>query len=226
MRILFCYQCCSTQAGPAYKPDDKCPNCGQGFLLASRVEAIVPDFSEYNRPGRGIGLGEIQRSLPWQVGGSDPDTAPYSREFMADLRAHKHFAHALTHIQKAAGKLAGVVDELDHGHMAPTLGPEKVADMLADIVISCLRMANTGTKFIFRPASPPMFPSPQEGEERLLNLEYAVLTRILSKNEVELVTDHTGRRFFMDKADFADRPYPGLRRLTFDELYPQPGDTP
>jgi hypothetical protein len=166
-------------------------------------------------------ISEIQASLPWQSSDKDLDTSPYSHDFQGDPRPHKDFAHAVFHMVKAVGKLAGVVDELDHGHMAPTLGPEKVADALADIVISCMRASNTGTKFIFRPESPPMFESPADATNRTCNLEYAILTRLLSKNEVELVTDKTGRRFFMSRDDFADRPYPGLRKLTFDELYPE-----
>jgi hypothetical protein len=69
----------------------------------------------------------------------------YSASYAADPRKHKHVAHALVHLTKAVGKIAGVVDELDHhddaqGSLGPSTRPV-VAKALADLVICATRIA-------------------------------------------------------------------------------------
>lgn len=49
---------------------------------------------------------ELQTSLPW--------TIHYARDFRASPMAHKDFGHALLHVQKAAGKLAALVNDAEH----------------------------------------------------------------------------------------------------------------
>lgn len=78
---------------------------------------------------------------------------------------HKDFAHALLHIQKAAGKLAAVVDDAEHG--GSEFKPEEVDSYVADLVICALRMANTCPG-------------------RVIDLEAAVIERIEKKNDVKL----------------------------------------
>lgn len=78
-------------------------------------------------------LRELQSSLPW--------TAHYHRDFRATPMSHKDFGHGLTHVVKAAGKLAAIVDEAEHaGH---DFNHAEVGKYLADLVICALRMANT-----------------------------------------------------------------------------------
>lgn len=82
-------------------------------------------------------LGELQDELPWGAHN-------YSELFRSNPQAHRDFAHALLHVQKAAGKLAAVVDDGDHNdEVAPHFAPEKVDRFLADLIICTLRMANT-----------------------------------------------------------------------------------
>ena len=80
---------------------------------------------------------ELQSSLPW--------TAHYHRDFRANPLTHKDFAHALLHIQKAGGKLAGIIDEAEHGGFDwdQTAKRDEVGKYVADMVICALRMANT-----------------------------------------------------------------------------------
>jgi len=84
-------------------------------------------------------LSALQAALPWGN--------RYTRAFFDNPQAHKHFAHALVHIVKAAGALASLVDELEH-EATPTLPSvqglrELHKRYLADVVISALRAANT-----------------------------------------------------------------------------------
>lgn len=80
---------------------------------------------------------ELQSSLPW--------TAHYHRDFRSNPQTHKDFGHALLHVLKAAGKLAAIVDDAEHGGY-DWADPAKRADVekyVADMVICALRMANT-----------------------------------------------------------------------------------
>lgn len=76
---------------------------------------------------------ELQSSLPW--------TGHYHRDFRTTPMAHKDFAHGLLHVQKAAGKLAAVVNDAEHG--GHEFEHQAVAPYIADLVICALRMANT-----------------------------------------------------------------------------------
>jgi hypothetical protein len=166
---------------------------------------------------------EIQYSLPWQSSSEDPDTSPYSKDFHDDRRGHKDFEHALIHVLKAAGKLATVVDNLDHGRVVPEYGSEQVANYLEDIVIACMRMANTGTKYIFRPVcdNSPLYLSQPGDEHRVLNLEAAVVMRVLSKNDVKLMTDGTGRMFFVPKEVLDEEPGLEATEVDISDLWPK-----
>lgn len=79
---------------------------------------------------------ELQTCLPW--------TIRYSRDFRSNSQAHKDFAHALTHVGKASGKLCGLVDDMDHDReIADQLDKEQWGKYVADLVVCALRMANT-----------------------------------------------------------------------------------
>lgn len=81
---------------------------------------------------------------------------------------HKDFGHALTHVHKAGGKLAAMVDDMDHSvDAAEALDAEAVGNMLADLVICALRMANTAP-----------------GGN--IDLQRAVVRRLALKNGIEL----------------------------------------
>ncbi len=105
---------------------------------------------------------EIQVKLPW--------TIKYSTDFRSNPMSHKDFAHGLTHVGKAAGKLHEFVDNMDHDRDT-ALGfggnKEEYAKYIADLVICALRMANT-------------FPG------GVIDLETEVIKRIESKNGVKL----------------------------------------
>lgn len=76
---------------------------------------------------------ELQTSLLW--------TVHYHHDFRASPMAHKDFAHALLHVFKAAGKLAAVVNDAEHG--GSEFKPEEVDRYVADLVVCALRMSNT-----------------------------------------------------------------------------------
>jgi len=109
------------------------------------------------RPIGDFTLRELQTKLPW--------TIHYHRDFRASPMAHKDFAHALLHVQKACGKLAAVVNDAEHGGSEFT--QDEVDRYVADLVVCALRMANTCPG-------------------RMIDLQKAVVDRIESKNGVTL----------------------------------------
>lgn len=106
---------------------------------------------------RDLTLRELQTQLPW--------TVHYSRDFRANPMPHKDFGHALLHVQKAAGKLASVVNDAEHG--GSEFKPDEVDRYIADLVVCALRMANTCPG-------------------RTVDLQRAVEDRIETKNSAEL----------------------------------------
>lgn len=100
---------------------------------------------------------ELQTQLPW--------TVHYHRDFRSSPMSHKDFGHALLHVQKAAGKLAAVVNDAEHG--GSEFKPEEVDRYIADLVVCALRMANTCPG-------------------RTIDLQRAVEDRIENKNQAEL----------------------------------------
>lgn len=108
-------------------------------------------------PKTDLTIREFQTKLPW--------TIKYSEDFRANPQSHKDFAHAVTHVVKAVGHLATVVDDFDHRRAS--MDDRHVASWLADLVICALRAANT------HPGG-------------VIDLQTAVLERIEKKNSVKL----------------------------------------
>ncbi|EMJ52049.1 hypothetical protein LEP1GSC013_3500 [Leptospira interrogans serovar Valbuzzi str. Duyster] len=105
-------------------------------------------------------LKDLQLSLPW--------TVKYSEDFRSTPLTHKDFSHALHHVSKAAGKLHGLADDMDHNKdLALSVLPEEYGKYIADLVICALRLANT-------------FP------RQVIDLENEVIKRIENKNGVQL----------------------------------------
>jgi len=104
-----------------------------------------------------LSIRELQTQLPW--------TVHYHRDFRTSPMAHKDFGHALLHVQKAAGKLAALVNDAEHGGCNFT--PEETDRYVADLVVCALRMANTCPG-------------------RTIDLQRAVEDRIVTKNNAEL----------------------------------------
>jgi hypothetical protein len=103
--------------------------------------------------------------LPW--------TIHYHRDFRESPVAHKDFGHALVHVFKAAGKLASLVNDAEHGGCSFTA--EETDRYIADLVVCALRLANT-------------VPG------RTVDLEEAVIDRIITKNGLRIECDHCGER--------------------------------
>lgn len=103
---------------------------------------------------------EIQAKLPW--------TTHYHRDFRSSPMTHKDFGHALLHVTKAAGKLAAIIDNAEHG--GSEFKPEEIDPYVADLVICSMRMANTCPG-------------------RHIDLETAVIERIEKKNNAKLGLD-------------------------------------
>jgi hypothetical protein len=121
-------------------------------------------------PDPDLTIRELQSRLPW--------TVRYSADYRANPQSHKDYAHAVTHAQKALGKLAELVDECDHDKSmgdTPFLR-EGWERFIADLVICAMRAANT-------------FPG------GVVDLQRAVVRRLETKNGVSLVA----------KSDAADR---------------------
>ncbi len=77
-------------------------------------------------------LRELQEVLPWGL-------HTYSQAFRADVRPQRDALHAHLHIVKAAGNVAAILDDHDHGK-TPEVEPDKY---LADIIYCTVRVANT-----------------------------------------------------------------------------------
>ncbi len=105
---------------------------------------------------------ELQTNLPW--------TIRYSQDFRSSPMTHKDWAHAMHHVSKAAGKLHGLADDMDHDRaLADSRLQTEHGKYVADLVVCALRLANT-------------FPG------GVLDLQAAVQARIEGKNDVKLET--------------------------------------
>jgi hypothetical protein len=98
---------------------------------------MAQDSTETIEPTMDIGVSEVQAAVAelWNLNG-------YSAAFKGNELESRDFAHALLHVTKAAGQLATVVDNLDHGVLLEVT-PHDVMLKLADLVICAARMANT-----------------------------------------------------------------------------------
>ena len=95
--------------------------------------SIMTALDPWVDPEKDMTLGDLQKKLPW--------SNSYSWTFQDSGVYYKDFQHALTHVYKAAGKLAEAIEEADHAeHRFP---PEVVDKYLADLVICTARMAST-----------------------------------------------------------------------------------
>lgn len=104
-----------------------------------------------------LSIRDLQTQLPW--------TVHYHRDFRASPMTHKDFGHALLHVFKAAGKLAALVNDSEHGGCE--FASEETDRYIADLVVCALRMANTCPG-------------------RVIDLERAVVERIETKNSQTL----------------------------------------
>lgn len=124
------------------------------------VERLVNEAGGDERAQRNdLTIRELQTRLPWSV--------RYSTDFRSSPVTHKDFAHALTHIVKAAGGLAELVDNMDHDRSVAEAIHTDYHKYVADMVICALRMANT------MPGG-------------VLDLQRAVQQRLETKNNVTL----------------------------------------
>ncbi len=112
-----------------------------GILQSALQRAEAIDCQPITQQHRGDAVDrtirELQSSLPW--------TIRYSRDFRASPQTHKDMAHALHHVSKAAGKLHGLVDDMDHDREVandPTLR-ERYGKYVADLVVCAIRISNT-----------------------------------------------------------------------------------
>lgn len=89
-----------------------------------------------------MSLRELQENQPWST---QPKTM-YNEAFQQSPIIHKDFQHALVHVVKAAGNLAGVINDSEHSvDQLPDweLNRYKIQGWVADLVICAMRMANT-----------------------------------------------------------------------------------
>ena len=156
----FCPDCwnnctgCGRSANPSVHDCNGCPHKCCGFCGGTRTSLETRKAADGDR---GFTIRELQTKLPW--------TIHYHRDFRASPMAHKDFAHALLHVQKACGKLAAVVNDAEHKGSEFT--PDEVDCYVADLVVCALRMANTCPG-------------------RTIDLQKAVVDRIEGKNGMKL----------------------------------------
>lgn len=85
-------------------------------------------------------LADIQRSINSRWGSSE-----YGPAFLDRTDPQRDAHHAALHIVKAAGKLAGALDDLDHARYVMLTAAEvrvAAANALADLVICAARVAS------------------------------------------------------------------------------------
>jgi hypothetical protein len=131
--------------------------CGQQFDIAQAIIAKLLTSEQVARPRVDLTLRQLQTQLPW--------TVHYHKDFRSSPMTHKDFGHALLHVLKAAGKLAAVVNDAEHG--GSEFKPDEVDRFVADLVVCALRMSNTCPG-------------------RVIDLQRAVEDRIETKNDAEL----------------------------------------
>lgn len=88
-------------------------------------------------PGDHLTIDQAQYGQPW--------TVPYAQDFVdaqAKLLPHLYLTHAILHAAKSVGKLAAVVENLDHDPLMVPSQRRVCADMAADLVTAALRIAN------------------------------------------------------------------------------------
>ncbi len=66
----------------------------------------------------------------------------YTREFRESPSKYKDFQHALLHVTKAVGKLAAMVEDLDHQER-PAFSSADARKYISDVIICAVRMGNT-----------------------------------------------------------------------------------
>ena len=134
-------------------------SCVHSSMQETPFEGNVIEFLPHPEPeqrkGDRLTLRELQQSLPW--------TIRYAKSFRESAVQHKDFQHALIHVMKAMGKVAGMVNDAEHGGT----DWDGVERYVADLVVCALRMANT-------------LP------DNTIDLQGAVINRIETKNEVKL----------------------------------------
>lgn len=119
--------------------------------------SLIKRLADLAEKRSGLTIRELQTQLPW--------TIHYHHDFRQSPMAHKDFAHALLHVFKAAGKLASVVNDAEHG--GSEFKSDEVDRYIADLVVCALRMANTCPG-------------------RIIDLQREVEDRIENKNQAEL----------------------------------------
>lgn len=112
-----------------------------------------------------LDLKTLQHNLPW--------TVPYSEQFEKEKSEHADMQHALIHIVKSAGIIAGMIDKADHGEQ-DAFHRMNLKARTADFVMCALRIANTA------PGKP-------------FDLEDAVLERMKMCNFVDIRFQHNHR---------------------------------
>ncbi|MCA0314205.1 MAG: hypothetical protein LCH63_10255 [Candidatus Melainabacteria bacterium] len=117
---------------------------------------------------------DLQAELPW--------TVPYSAAYHAGQQNYSDMQHALIHIVKSAGILAGMIDKADHGESVP-FDEQTIRNRVSDFVMCALRIANTCPTGAF-------------------DLEEAVIRRMEAVNGVTLETkplsDRVTRRYMTE----------------------------
>ena len=103
-------------------------------------------------------LKQLQERLPW--------TIPYSDQFQSNKSEYADMEHALIHIVKSAGIIAGMIDKADHGENE-AFHRMNLKERTADFVMCALRIANTAPGGSF-------------------DLERAVIERMEFVNKVQL----------------------------------------
>jgi len=103
-------------------------------------------------------LRTMQQHLPW--------TIPYSEKFEDNKSSYADMQHALMHIVKSAGIIAGLIDQYDHGEQPDYSFPE-IRKRTCDFVMCALRIANTAPNGAF-------------------DLQSAVLNRMSSVNNTDI----------------------------------------
>lgn len=81
-----------------------------------------------------MNLSSLQNRLPW--------TIPYGEDFQRGKSSYSDMQHALMHIIKSTGILAGFIDKWDHGARPTSEEHEVIRKRVADFVMCALRIAN------------------------------------------------------------------------------------
>lgn len=153
----------------------------RGFIVWSKAdEDAAAEWAREQKLSKLMTLADVQREIQARWGSST-----YGEDFLARKDPQRNAHHAHLHITKALGKIASMLDDLDHG--SETDNTVAMENALADVVICASRVASswpTGALNLADAVLRRIIDKFPEGEGGVSNAELPGARRKLSPQEL------------------------------------------